>query len=119
MLQRVNEMRGINKGLLDELKTSQTVVAELRCRVSDAERKLLEDKLRERAWEKKRMAWTEEKEELIAELKHHKEATSVSRADMVTLYTDWVIAMEDNQKLAQERHWLISQGFRLFLSVAS
>ncbi|KAF5814037.1 hypothetical protein HanXRQr2_Chr03g0105931 [Helianthus annuus] len=42
MLQRVNELRGINEGLLSELKTSQTVAAELRCRVVDAERKLLE-----------------------------------------------------------------------------
>ncbi|MFS7943726.1 hypothetical protein Hanom_Chr06g00503621 [Helianthus anomalus] len=64
MLQRVNELRGINEQLRAELKTSQTIAAELRCRVTDVERKLLE--------EKEQMAWAEEKEELVAELKHQK-----------------------------------------------
>ncbi|KAF5767789.1 hypothetical protein HanXRQr2_Chr14g0628821 [Helianthus annuus] len=74
MLQRVNKLRGINEGLKAELKTSQTVAAELQCRVTDVERKLLEEKnagalleQRERAWERERMAWAEEKEELVAE----------------------------------------------------
>ncbi|KAL9999077.1 hypothetical protein Hdeb2414_s0507g00907311 [Helianthus debilis subsp. tardiflorus] len=47
MLQRVNELRGIKEGLLSELKTSQTIAAELRCRVVDAERKLLEKEFEE------------------------------------------------------------------------
>ncbi|KAM0000023.1 hypothetical protein Hdeb2414_s0449g00896281 [Helianthus debilis subsp. tardiflorus] len=85
--------------------------------VTDAERKLLEEK--GESLGEGGMAWLEEKEELIAELKHHKEATSVSGTDVETLYTDWGIAMEDKQKLAQERHWLISQGFGLFVFVAS
>ncbi|KAM0038998.1 hypothetical protein Hdeb2414_s0012g00377031 [Helianthus debilis subsp. tardiflorus] len=85
--------------------------------VTDAERKLLEEK--GESLGEGGMAWLEEKEELIAELKHHKEAASVSGTDVETLYTDWVIAMEDKQKLAQERHWLISQGFGLFVFVAS
>ncbi|KAJ0603923.1 hypothetical protein HanHA300_Chr02g0043711 [Helianthus annuus] len=42
MLQRVNASRDENEGLMSELKTSQTVAAELRCRVVDAEKKLLE-----------------------------------------------------------------------------
>ncbi|KAJ0914457.1 hypothetical protein HanPSC8_Chr06g0238771 [Helianthus annuus] len=94
MLQRVNELRGINEGLLSELKTSQTIAAELRCRVVDAERKLLEKE-------------------------HYKEAASVSTADVETLYVDWGISMDDNQKLAGERHWLLPQEFGLFLSAFS
>ncbi|KAJ0754405.1 hypothetical protein HanPI659440_Chr09g0346421 [Helianthus annuus] len=117
MLQRVDQLRSINEGLLTELKTSQTIAADLRCRVTDTEGSCW--RRRERAWERERMAWMEENEELIAELKHHKEATSVSGADVETLYTDWGMAMEDNQKLAQERHWLISQEFGLFLSAVS
>ncbi|MFS7949526.1 hypothetical protein Hanom_Chr06g00572601 [Helianthus anomalus] len=111
MLQRVDQLRRINEGLLAELKTSQIVAAEFRCRVTDAERKLLEEKnaealleQRERAWGKERIAWMEENKEQIAELKHHKEAASVSGADVETLYTDWGIAMEDKQNLTQERH---------------
>ncbi|KAJ0930061.1 hypothetical protein HanPSC8_Chr04g0144961 [Helianthus annuus] len=41
MLQQVDELRRENEGLKADLKTSQTVAAELRCRVTDAERKLL------------------------------------------------------------------------------
>ncbi|MFS7989655.1 hypothetical protein Hanom_Chr11g01049441 [Helianthus anomalus] len=44
MLQRVGELRRENKELKSELKTSPTIAAELRCRVTDAERKLLEEK---------------------------------------------------------------------------
>ncbi|KAJ0779471.1 hypothetical protein HanPI659440_Chr06g0226881 [Helianthus annuus] len=80
MLQRVNELTRIKEGLLSELKTSQTVAAELRCRVVDAERKLLEKE---------------------------------------TLYADWGISMDDNQKLARECHWILPQGFGLFLSAFS
>ncbi|KAJ0692413.1 hypothetical protein HanPI659440_Chr15g0585671 [Helianthus annuus] len=147
MLQRVNELRGINEGLQTELKTSQHIVAELRCRVIDAERKLLEEKVipllpppsffflyeqrfffqnaealleqREKAWERERRAWMDEKEDLVAELMHYKELASISRADVDILYADWGIAMEDNQKLARECHWLISEGFGLLLSTFS
>ncbi|KAJ0494835.1 hypothetical protein HanIR_Chr12g0601961 [Helianthus annuus] len=52
----------------------------------------------------------EEKEDLVTELKHQKEATSISRADVETLYTDWGMVMDDNQKLAQERHFLFLNG---------
>ncbi|MFS8034797.1 hypothetical protein Hanom_Chr17g01585441 [Helianthus anomalus] len=45
MLQRINELRSINEGLLSELKTSQTVAAELRCWVVDVERKQLDEKV--------------------------------------------------------------------------
>ncbi|MFS7948175.1 hypothetical protein Hanom_Chr06g00556911 [Helianthus anomalus] len=83
------------EGLRAELKTSQTVAAELRCRVTDVKRKLLEEKnvgalleQRERAWKWGQMAWAEEKEELVAELKHQKELYSVSGADLVTMYID-------------------------------
>ncbi|KAF5801383.1 hypothetical protein HanXRQr2_Chr06g0247501 [Helianthus annuus] len=94
MFQRVNELRGINEGLLSELKTYQTVAAELRCRVVDAERKLLEKE-------------------------HYKEVASVSAADVETLYADWGISMDENQKLARECYWLLPQGFGLFLSAFS
>ncbi|MFS8001754.1 hypothetical protein Hanom_Chr13g01194111 [Helianthus anomalus] len=123
MLQKVNELRSINKGLLSELKTSQTIAAKLRCRVIDAERKLFEKEnvgaqleQNERAWERERGAWLEEKEGLLADVKHYKEVASVSGANVETLYADWGMAMDENQKLARERHLLISQGFGLFLS---
>ncbi|KAJ0456413.1 hypothetical protein HanIR_Chr15g0762211 [Helianthus annuus] len=74
---------------------------------------------REKAWERERRAWMEEKEDLVIKLKHHKEVASISGADVDILYTEWGIAMEDNQKLARECHWLISKGFRLFLSAFS
>ncbi|KAJ0801024.1 hypothetical protein HanPI659440_Chr03g0112021 [Helianthus annuus] len=78
---------------------------------------LLEQK--ERAWERERGAWLEEKESLLADVKHYKEATYIFAADVETLYADWGISMDDNQKLARERHWLLSQGFGLFLSAFS
>ncbi|MFS8024646.1 hypothetical protein Hanom_Chr16g01465801 [Helianthus anomalus] len=46
MLQRVDDMRKENEGLKSDLKTSQTVAAELRCQVVEAERKLHEEKVR-------------------------------------------------------------------------
>ncbi|KAJ0532424.1 hypothetical protein HanHA300_Chr00c0147g0717961 [Helianthus annuus] len=59
MLQRMDELRRENEGLKADLKTSQTVATKLRCRVTDAERKLLEEKgagamleQRERVWER-------------------------------------------------------------------
>ncbi|KAM0029536.1 hypothetical protein Hdeb2414_s0018g00527231 [Helianthus debilis subsp. tardiflorus] len=73
----MDELRRENEELKTELKTSQSVAAELRCRVTDAERKLLEDK--ERAWERERIVWAEEKEELVAELKHQKAVDSVPK----------------------------------------
>ncbi|MFS7941962.1 hypothetical protein Hanom_Chr06g00482481 [Helianthus anomalus] len=44
MLQRMDELRRENEELKTELKTSQTIAAELQCYVTDAERKLLEEK---------------------------------------------------------------------------
>ncbi|MFS8019498.1 hypothetical protein Hanom_Chr15g01404471 [Helianthus anomalus] len=41
---RMDELRGENEGLKAHLKTSQTVAVELRCRVTDVERGLLEEK---------------------------------------------------------------------------
>ncbi|KAJ0891836.1 hypothetical protein HanPSC8_Chr09g0358821 [Helianthus annuus] len=113
MLQRMDELRGGNEELNTELKTFQTIAAELRCRVIDAERKLLEEKERERA------AWAEEKEELVAELKHLKAMDSVSQGDLNTMYADWGIAVDDNQKLAKERYWLIIEWFGSFLTDVS
>ncbi|KAM0009866.1 hypothetical protein Hdeb2414_s0007g00239251 [Helianthus debilis subsp. tardiflorus] len=86
MLQRVDELRMENEGLKSDLKTSQTVVTELRCQVVDAERKLQEEKgagvmleQKERAWAREMAALVEEKEDLAAELKHQKELDSVSQ----------------------------------------
>ncbi|KAJ0897470.1 hypothetical protein HanRHA438_Chr08g0346101 [Helianthus annuus] len=94
--------------------------------VVDAEKKLLEREYvgarldqRERAWERERGAWLTEKERLLVDVKHYKEVASVSAADLDVLYADLGIAQEDSQKLATERHWLLSQGFGLFLSAFS
>ncbi|KAF5757052.1 hypothetical protein HanRHA438_Chr17g0832021 [Helianthus annuus] len=63
MLQLMDELRRENEGLRIDLKTSQTVAAELRCQVTDAERRLLEEKgagvmleQKELVWERERMA---------------------------------------------------------------
>ncbi|KAJ0669039.1 hypothetical protein HanPI659440_Chr17g0696531 [Helianthus annuus] len=63
MLQWMDELRRENEGLRIDLKTSQTVAAELRCQVTDAERRLLEEKgagvmleQKELVWERERMA---------------------------------------------------------------
>ncbi|MFS8019487.1 hypothetical protein Hanom_Chr15g01404341 [Helianthus anomalus] len=71
----MDELRRENEGLKADLKTSQTVAAELRCRVTDAERKLLEEK----------------------------ELDSVSQGDLDTMYAEWRIVVDENQKLAKER----------------
>ncbi|KAM0043078.1 hypothetical protein Hdeb2414_s0010g00337041 [Helianthus debilis subsp. tardiflorus] len=117
MLQRVNVLRDENEGLLSDLKTSQSIAAELRCMVVDAEKKILEWEnvgarldQRERAWERERGAWLAKKECLLADVKHYKEVASVSAVDVDVLYADLGIAQEDSQKLATERHWLLSQG---------
>ncbi|KAJ0764901.1 hypothetical protein HanPI659440_Chr08g0297391 [Helianthus annuus] len=114
MLQRMDELRRENKGLKADLKTSQTIAAELRCQGAGA---MLEQ--RGRVWERERMAWAEEKEELVAELKRQKELDSVSQGDLDTMYAEWGIAMDENQKLAKERYWLITKGFGSFLTVVS
>ncbi|KAM0051679.1 hypothetical protein Hdeb2414_s0007g00239351 [Helianthus debilis subsp. tardiflorus] len=92
MLQRVNELKKTNEELRAELRASQTVAAEFRCRVVDVERKLLEEKVmreqKERSRERERTAWDEEREELAAKLKHQKELDFVSRRDLHTMYAD-------------------------------
>ncbi|KAM0028699.1 hypothetical protein Hdeb2414_s0018g00517131 [Helianthus debilis subsp. tardiflorus] len=57
----MDELRRANEELRTELRTSQTVAAELWCRLTDVERKLLEEKSagamleqKERAWERER-----------------------------------------------------------------
>ncbi|KAJ0869594.1 hypothetical protein HanRHA438_Chr11g0490831 [Helianthus annuus] len=126
MLQRVDELRRENEGLRGDLKTSQTVAAELRCRVTDAERRLQEEKgagdmleQRERAWAREMTALVEEKEDLAVELKRQKELNSVSQKDLDAMYAEWGITSDDNQKLAKERYWLITEGFGSFLTVVS
>ncbi|KAF5757136.1 hypothetical protein HanRHA438_Chr17g0833091 [Helianthus annuus] len=126
MLQRMDKLRRANEELRADPRTSQTVAAELRCRVTDVERKLLEEKCwglagaeGARLGERERIAWTEEREELATELKHQKELDSVSQGDLDTMYAEWGVAMDDNQNLAQERYWLITEGFGSFLTVVS
>ncbi|KAF5773740.1 hypothetical protein HanRHA438_Chr13g0602681 [Helianthus annuus] len=150
MLQRVNALGDENEGLMSELKTSQTIAVELKCRVVSAERELLERELcsfsslpsslllfsfclrllvvflvqnagvlleqREKAWEKERAGWVAERERLLGDVKHYKEAASVSTSDIDILYADLGIAQEDSQKLAVECHWILSEGFGRFLS---
>ncbi|KAM0046930.1 hypothetical protein Hdeb2414_s0009g00322371 [Helianthus debilis subsp. tardiflorus] len=89
MLQRVDELRRLRS----DLKTSQTVAAELRCRVTDVERRLQEEKgagamleQKEHVWAREMAALVEEKEDLAAELKHQKELDSVSQKDLEVMY---------------------------------
>ncbi|MFS7975418.1 hypothetical protein Hanom_Chr10g00880381 [Helianthus anomalus] len=118
MLQQVDELRRENEELRGDLKTSQTVAAELRCQVTDAEPgAMLEQK--ERAWAREKVALVEEKEDLVSELKRQKELDSVSQKDLDSMYAEWGITSDDNQKLAKERYWLITEGFGSFLTVVS
>ncbi|KAJ0918814.1 hypothetical protein HanRHA438_Chr05g0222371 [Helianthus annuus] len=123
MLQRVNDLRRANEGLKAELKASQSVAAGLRCRVVEAERKLQEEKgagamleKNKRAWEQEMAVLVGEKEELAAELKYLKEVGSVSQEQLNTMYADYGVTSDDNQRLAKEKHWLITEGFGAFLT---
>ncbi|KAF5759940.1 hypothetical protein HanXRQr2_Chr16g0747461 [Helianthus annuus] len=98
MLQRVDELRKENERLRGDLQTSQTVAAELRCQVVDAERRLQEEKgsgamleQKERTWAKEMAVLVQEKVELAAELNHQKELDSVSREQLDTMYAEWGI----------------------------
>ncbi|KAF5808747.1 hypothetical protein HanXRQr2_Chr04g0149081 [Helianthus annuus] len=126
MLQRIDDLRKANEGLKAELKASQSVVAGLRGQVVDAERRLQEEKgagamleRKERAWEREMASLVEEKEELVAELKHLKEVGSVSQEQLNTMYADYGITSDDNQRLAGEKHWLITEGFGAFLAAVA
>ncbi|MFS7973001.1 hypothetical protein Hanom_Chr09g00851431 [Helianthus anomalus] len=74
---------------------------------------------KERAWEQEITSLIAEKEELIAELKHVKEVGSVSQEQLNTMYADYGITSDDNQRLAREKHWLITEGFGAFLAVVA
>ncbi|KAJ0512930.1 hypothetical protein HanHA300_Chr10g0351691 [Helianthus annuus] len=126
MLQRVNDLRQENEGLKSDLKASQSIASELRCQVVEAEHKLQEEKgagamleWRERAWEREMAALVEENEELAAELKHQKELDSVSQKDLDVMYAEYGVTSDDNQRLAKEKHWLITEGFGAFLTAVS
>ncbi|KAJ0778134.1 hypothetical protein HanLR1_Chr02g0068291 [Helianthus annuus] len=114
MLQRVDELMRENEELRGDLKTSQTVAAELRCQGAGA---MLEQN--KRAWARDMAALVEEKEDLVAELKRQKELDSVSQKDLDAMYAEWGITSDDNQKLAKERYWLIIEGFGSFLTAVS
>ncbi|KAJ0933904.1 hypothetical protein HanRHA438_Chr03g0101391 [Helianthus annuus] len=98
-----------NEGLKSDLKTSQTVAAELRCQVVEADRKLQEEK-RQRSWEREMAALVEEKEELADELKHQRELDSVSQKDLDVMCSypkhlgdPWLfVALSKNPKLLNE-----------------
>ncbi|KAJ0806266.1 hypothetical protein HanPI659440_Chr02g0087571 [Helianthus annuus] len=126
MLQRVDELRRESEGLRGDLKISQTVAAELWCRVTDAELRLQEEKgagavleQKERVWAREMATLVEEKEDLAAELKRQKEIDSVSQKDLDTMYAEWGMASDDSQKLAKEKYWLITEGFGSFLTAVS
>ncbi|KAJ0708928.1 hypothetical protein HanLR1_Chr09g0334661 [Helianthus annuus] len=81
MLQRVDDLRKANEELKGKLRASQSAAAELQCQVVEAERKLQEEKgagamleRKEQACEREMAVLVEEKEELVAELKHLKES---------------------------------------------
>ncbi|KAJ0753545.1 hypothetical protein HanPI659440_Chr09g0337021 [Helianthus annuus] len=126
MLQRVDDLRRANEGLKAELKASQSVAAGLRCRVVEAERKLQEEKgagamleKKERAWEQEMAVLVGENQELAAELKYLKEVGSVSQEQLNTMYADYGVTSDDNQRLAREKHWLITEGFGAFLATVA
>ncbi|KAM0011274.1 hypothetical protein Hdeb2414_s0065g00766661 [Helianthus debilis subsp. tardiflorus] len=126
MLQWVDDLRKENEALKSDLKASQSIAAELRCQVVEAKRKLQEEKgpgamleRREQAWEREMAALVEEKEELAAELKHQRELDSVSQKDLDVMYPEYGMTSVDNQRLAKEKHWLITEGFGAFLTVVS
>ncbi|KAF5781277.1 hypothetical protein HanRHA438_Chr11g0494601 [Helianthus annuus] len=111
-----------NKHLEDRLKTSQTIAAKLQCRVVSAERGLLDKehagdllKENERAWNEEQTKLMREREQLVEDVNHYKAAASVCGSDVETLYVELGIVQDDNQKLAAERHWLLSKGFGCFL----
>ncbi|KAJ0814997.1 hypothetical protein HanPSC8_Chr17g0792301 [Helianthus annuus] len=62
-------------------------------------------------------ALVEEKEELAAELKHQRELDSVSQKDLDDV--EYGMTPDDNQRLAKEKHWLITEGFGAFLTIVS
>ncbi|KAM0051576.1 hypothetical protein Hdeb2414_s0007g00238151 [Helianthus debilis subsp. tardiflorus] len=126
MLQRVDDLRREKEGLKSDLKTSQIVTAELWCHMVEAKRKLQEEKgagvmleQKQRSWEKEMAALVEEKEELAAELKHQREVDSVSQKDLDMMYAEYGMTSDDNQRLAREKHWLITEGFGAFLTAIS
>ncbi|KAJ0878701.1 hypothetical protein HanRHA438_Chr10g0442771 [Helianthus annuus] len=126
MLQRIDDLRRANEGLKAELKASQSVAAGLRCQVVEAERKLQEEKgagamleKKERAWEQEMAVLVGEKKELAAELKYFKEVGSVSQEQLNTMYADYGVTSDDNQRLAKEKHWLITEGFGAFLAAVA
>ncbi|KAL9995039.1 hypothetical protein Hdeb2414_s0845g00953291 [Helianthus debilis subsp. tardiflorus] len=126
MLQRIDDLRKANEGLKAELKASQSVVAGLRGQVVDAERRLQEEKgagaileRKERAWEQEMSSLIAEKEELPAELKHVKDVGFVSQEQLNTMYADYEMTSDDNQRLAGEKHWLITEGFGAFLTAVA
>ncbi|MFS7956005.1 hypothetical protein Hanom_Chr07g00649471 [Helianthus anomalus] len=111
MLQRIDDLRRANEGLKVELKISQSAVADLRLGLVLEQRK--------QAWEKEMAALVEEKEGLVAELKHLKEVGSVSQEQLNTMYADYGLTSDDNQRLGREKHWMITEGFGAFLSAVS
>ncbi|KAF5807332.1 hypothetical protein HanRHA438_Chr05g0241681 [Helianthus annuus] len=118
MLQRVDELRRENEGLKSDLKTSQTVAAELvRWLMLSGAGVMLEQK--ERACAREMKVLVEEKEELAAELKHQRELDSVSQKDLDAMYVEYGMTSDDNQKLAKEKYWLITEGFGAFLTAVS
>ncbi|KAJ0516741.1 hypothetical protein HanHA89_Chr11g0417181 [Helianthus annuus] len=114
MLQRVDNLRRENAGLKSDLKTSQIVAAELQCQGAGV---MLEQK--EHAWAREMAALVKEKEELAAELKHQRELDSISQKDLDTMYAEYGMTSDDNQRLAKEKYWLITEGFGAFLTAVS
>ncbi|KAJ0480685.1 hypothetical protein HanIR_Chr13g0634491 [Helianthus annuus] len=146
MLRHVQVLKEDKKDLEDRLKSSLTIAVELQCWVVIVERLLLEKEVcllylsctplgfpcilpynsfLSACWgddegERESLGGAsqlmQEREQLVADVKHYKSDASVSYQDVETLYADLGIVQDDNQKLATERHWLLSQGFGCFLS---
>ncbi|KAJ0810143.1 hypothetical protein HanPI659440_Chr01g0023371 [Helianthus annuus] len=111
MFERAQVLKGEKKDLEDRLKSSQSIVAQLQCRVINAERLLLEKghmemvmKDKEKAWKEERARLLQEQRRLNRDVKHYQTAASVASQDVETLYAELGIVQDTNQKLASERH---------------
>ncbi|KAM0016609.1 hypothetical protein Hdeb2414_s0028g00698611 [Helianthus debilis subsp. tardiflorus] len=78
------------------------------CRVTNAEWGLLEEKGVGVMLEQRERAWTMERSLIPC-----------PKGILDTMYAEWGMVVDDNQKLAKESYWLITEGFGSFLTVVS
>ncbi|MFS7965797.1 hypothetical protein Hanom_Chr09g00766401 [Helianthus anomalus] len=115
MFQRVDDLRKENEGLKSDLKASQSIAAEVQCQVVEAERKLQDGASLGDGDD----SFGRREGGVATELKHQMELESVSQKDLDVMYAEYGMTSDDNQRLAKEKHWLITEGFGAFLTVVS